>query len=91
MTRAEIEALGGDVYVWAGDEDSPLLLRRRPPPGSGPWELWRTVGNGQFEQLEDPMSDQACCDGCSGTGKREDGKPCPSCKGTGRLDVGGGK
>jgi hypothetical protein len=39
-TRAEIEAMGGHVFVWAGTDERPLLLRRIPG-NNEPWELWR--------------------------------------------------
>lgn len=32
-----------------------------------------------------PGAAEDLCDGCGGTGKLADGKPCPECEGSGRV------
>jgi len=39
-----------------------------------------------------PGAAEDLCEGCGGSGKLPDGKPCPECEGTGRVmrGIGGG-
>lgn len=61
-----------------------LQVRRRLADDTGPADR-AARGEGAA------MSDQAACDGCSGTGKDENNAICKSCHGKGRIDVSGGK